>query len=266
MTFEFDSEGFLTDRRGALEAEIDGAHRELFARARQINRDCHDLLFAADIRNRDVQHLLIAPLFVRALEHYQATLILLGTGLIAPARVLLRATVEAVFTTRAVAADEKALTAFINADLHWRRKMIKKAQQHDHTNLEELREAITPALIENLEKQIKTSGAKPLKVEDLSRLAGMHEWYTTHYALLSKATHTSVRELESYLSLDDAGEVRSLTYAPSMEEIPHLVLTAAHCILLGAAAFAGTFELDFQAKGSAHVKFVEAGFRSLNEE
>lgn len=186
-------------------------------------------------------------------------------GLIAPARVLLRATVESVFTTRAVARDEKVLRAFINADLLQRRKMIKIAQQHDHTNLEELREAITPELIDRLEEQIKTSGAKRLSAEELSRLAGMHEWYTTHYALLSKATHTSVRELESYLCLDQAGEVRSLTYAPSMEDIPLLVLTAAHCILLGAAAFAGTFELDFQAKGSEHVKFIEATFQSLNE-
>jgi len=265
MSFEFDSDGFLTDRRGVLEADINKVHGALFARARQINRDCHKLLFAADIRNRDVQHLLIAPLFVRALEHYQATLILLGMGLIAPARVLLRATVEAVFTTRAVAADEKTLGAFINADLLQRRKMIKKAQQHDHINLEELREAITPELVEGLEEQIKASGAKAFTAEELSKLAGMHEWYTTHYALLSKATHTNVRELESYLSFDEAGEVRSLTYAPSLEEIPLLILTAAQCILLGAAAFAGTFGLDFQAKGNEHVKFVEAGFRALNE-
>jgi Family of unknown function (DUF5677) len=266
MTFEFDADGFLTDRRGALEAATDKLHGALFARARQINRDCHELLSTADIRNRDVQQLLIAPLFVRALEHYQATLILLGTGLIAPARVLLRATVEAVFTMRAITLQEEALKDFINADLLWRRKMIKSAQQHHHTNLEELREAITPELIKSLEEQIKSSGAKALSAEKLSKLAGMHEWYTTHYALLSKATHTSVRELESYLSLDEAGEVRSLTYAPSMEDIPLLILTAAHCILLGAAAFAATFELDFRAKGDEHVKFIEAGFRSLNNE
>jgi hypothetical protein len=266
MIFDFDSDGFLTDRRRELEAGIERSHRDLFSRARQINHDCHELLFAADIRNRDARHLLVAPLFGRALEHYQAALILLGMGLIAPARVLLRAIVEATFTTRAVALHEEALKAFINADLVWRRKMIKKAQRCDHTNLEDLRQAITPALVEKLEEQIKSSGTKQLTAEDLSKFADMHEWYTTHYALLSKATHTNVQDLESYLSVDDAGEVRGFIYAPSMEEIPLLVLTAAHCILLGAAAFAGTFELDFQAKGSEHIKFVETAFRSLNEQ
>ena len=264
MIFEFDTNGFLTNRRCALEAGINKAHAALFERTRQINRDCHELLYAADIRSRDVQHLLVAPLFARALEHYQAALILLGMALIAPAKVVLRATLESVFTTRAVAADEKALRAFINADLLQRLKMMNKAKQHDYTNLEELREAITPELIESLKEQIETSGAKPLKVEDKSKLAGMHDWYITTYTLLSNATHTNVRELEPYLSLDEAGEVRNLTYAPSNEEIHYLVLTAAHCILLGADAFAGTFELDFEAKWNQHINFVDAGFRSLN--
>jgi hypothetical protein len=203
--------------------------------------------------------------FTRALEHYQATLILLSTGLIAPAKVTLRALLESVFTTRAVAADDDALRAFINDDLFQRQKLIRRGQQHDHPNLQELREAASSDVIEGLEQQIKASGAKPLKTEELSKLAGMHDWYTTNYALLSKAIHTNVRQLEAYLSLDEFGEIRGFTYAHSMEEIPDLILTAAHCILLGAAAVAETFEIDFQIKGNGHLKFVEAGFRSLNE-
>jgi hypothetical protein len=265
MTFEFDSDGFLTDRRGALEAGINRAHGGLLALARQINHDCHELLFAADIRNRDLQGVLVATLFMRVLEHYQATLSLLGMGLIAPAKVTLRAALESVFTTRAVAAKEDALRAFINADLLQRLKLINKARQHDHTNLEELREAITPDLIESLKAQIKISGANPLNVEELSKLADMHDWYTTNYALLSKATHTNVRELEAYLSLGESGEIRRLNYAPSTDEIPHLVLTAAHCILLAAVAVDGTFEIGFGAKCSEHLKLIEAAFQSLNK-
>ncbi len=185
MTFKFDSDGFLTDRRGTLEAGINRAHGCLLARARQINRDCHELLFGADIRNRDVQGVLVATLFMRALEHYQATFILLGTGLIAPAKVALRATLESVFTTRAVAADKDALRAFINDDLLQRRKLIRKAQQHDHTNLDELREALTDDVIKTLEQQIEAWGVKPLTTKCLSKLAGMHDWYITSYALLN---------------------------------------------------------------------------------
>jgi hypothetical protein len=264
--FEFDSDGFLTDRRRILESAISSAHDRLLKRARQINRDCHELIFAAPIHNRDPKEMLCATLFARVLEHYQATLLLLGTGLIAPAKVALRATIESVFATRAVAIDKEAWRAFINDDLFQRRKLIRRAQQHDHINLEGLREALTQEVIDHLEQQIEASGATPLKTEDLSKRAGMHEWYTTHYALLSKASHTNVRQLEAYLSLDESSEIRGVTYAPSMEEIPHLVLTAAHCILLAAEAVAGVFEIDFQAKMRDHLAFIEAGIRALNQQ
>lgn len=266
MIFDFDNDGFLTNRRSALEAGIERGHSDLFARARQINRDCHELLFAADIRNREVQHLLVAPLFARALEHYQATLILLGIGLVAPSKVALRATIESVFTLRAVVANDESLNAFITADLIQRLKMINRAQKFDHPNFEELREAITPELVDTVKEQIRLFGAKYRTVEELSKLAGMHDWYTTQYALLSEATHSTVRDLESYLSLNEAREVQGLIYAPSMDQVPFLLLTAAHGILIGADVFVETFELDFQVKGREHIKFIDAAFRTLSDE
>jgi hypothetical protein len=266
MFFEFDADGFLTERRSALESGIRRAHGCLLARARQINRDCHELLFAAEINKRDPKELLCATLFARALEHYQATLILLGTDLIASAKVALRATIESVFAIRAVATHKDVWRAFINDDLFQRRKLIRKAQQHDHINLRELCKAVTPDIIERLEQQIKDAGTNQLKTEDLSKLAGMHDWYTTTYALLSKATHTNVRELEAYLTLDESGEFQDLRYAPSTEEIPHLILTVADCILVAADAVAGLFEIDFQAKMREHLEFIEAGIGTLDAE
>lgn len=267
MTFEFDADGFLTHRRSVLELVVHRVHGRLLEHAKKINRDCHELLYLADIHKHDPKEVLCAILFARALEHYQATLILLGMALIAPAKVALRAMMESVFTTRAVAIDKDAWRAFINDDLLQRQKLIRRAQQYDHTNLKALREALTQDDVAGrLEEQIKTSGAKKLTTKELSKFAGMHEWYTTEYALLSKATHTSVRDLEDYLSPDFAGELQDLKYAPSAEEIPHLILTAAHCILLAAGAAAGIFEIDFQAKMREHLAFIEAGIDSLNEQ
>jgi hypothetical protein len=56
----FDCDGFLTGRRGELEARIDGAYGRVLAPARQINHDCHKLIFGADVRNHDPQALLVA--------------------------------------------------------------------------------------------------------------------------------------------------------------------------------------------------------------
>jgi len=261
-TFEFDDDGFLTKRRAQLVASIRDANARLFAQAEQINRDCHKLLFSVAPHNEDGREVVVAVTFIRALEHYQAAVLLLEGGLIASAKVAIRATLEAVFTARAIAVSDETLKAFITADHVQRRKLIRKAQQHDHTNLEELRTAVSPRLIDEIEAEIKATNAKSLSVETLSKLAGMHDWYTTVYAMLSMATHTAVRELECYLQVDAFGEIKSLEYAPSLGEVPWLLLTVAHCILLGGDAIAKTFGVPFGVK-AGHVKFIESTFASL---
>ncbi len=125
-----------------------------------------------------------------------------------------------------------------------------------------MRTAVSPRLIDEIEAEIKATNAKSLSVETLSKLAGMHDWYTTVYAMLSMATHTAVRELECYLQVDALGEIKSLEYAPSLGEVPWLLLTVAHCILLGGDAIAKTFGVPFGVK-DGHVKFIESTFASL---
>ena len=261
-SFEFDEDGFLTQRRVQLVASIRNTSPRLFARAEQINRDCHALLFALSPHNEDGREVLVTVTFIRALEHYQAAVLLLEGGLIAPAKVAIRATLEAVFTARAIAATDEALKTFIAADLLQRRKLIRKAQQHDHTNLAELRGVDSEKLVNELEAQIQATEAKPLSTERLAQLAGMHDWYTTAYAMLSMATHSAVRELECYLVVDAADKIQSLEYAPSLEEVPWLLLTVSHCILLGGDAIVKTYSVPFDAK-AGHVKFIETEFASL---
>lgn len=266
MMFKIDSDGFLTTRSDELEAEIYALHHDLFTGARQINHDCHELLFSSSIRNRDVHAIIVATLFMRAMEHYQAVFILLGRGLIASARVSLRALVETIFKTRAISIDHDALRIFITEGLVYRERLIKKIRSSTYFNLEEISEIIPDEMVKDLKQNIQSIGAKARTTGDWSKLAGMHDWYTTNYTLLSKAVHTEVDELEAYLDLGESGEIEQFHYAPSMEEIPLLILTAAHCLLIGASAFDKTFEMAFGLKGDQHSKFVEAGFRALDEE
>jgi 2-oxo-4-hydroxy-4-carboxy--5-ureidoimidazoline (OHCU) decarboxylase len=265
MEFQFDDDGFLTERGGELEDALRAAHGTLFDRIAQINRDCHGLLHSADIRNRDGQAVLTATLFVRALEHYQATFLLLRRGLIAPARAALRALVETVFRIRAIAADTAALKTFIAEDLVHRKKLINKARNNAYPNLEAARAAITADLVKEAEEEIKAAGAKALTTEEWSRTAGMHDWYATNYTLLSQAVHTQVRDLEAYLKFDQSGEIKELEYAPSLEEIPELALTAAHLMLIAASAFDKVFAIGFGQKADSHTKFVAEAFQALNE-
>ncbi|NKK60713.1 hypothetical protein GFM44_33315 [Rhizobium leguminosarum bv. viciae] len=265
MAFEFDNDGFLSERSSELEDDIYATYHDLFEGARRINHDCHALLFAADIRNRDRQAIIVATLFMRVLDHYQATIILLGRGVVAPARVTLRALVECTLKLRAIAINPDALEAFINEDLVDRLKLINKARNNAYPNLEETRAATTDDGVEELKREITQRGAKEIRTEQWSRLAGMHDWYITNYSLLSKAVHTQVRELEDYLKLGNSDEIQQLHYAPSMDELPLLIHTAAHCVLIAVSAFDKEFEMGFGPKGDEHAKFVDAAFRAIDD-
>lgn len=266
MEFRFDSDGFLTNRSNELEAGIHASHSDLFKGAEWINRDCHELLFSADICNRDVRAIITTTLFMRALEHYQATIILLGRGVIAAAGLTLRALVEATFRICALARNDDALEAFITEDLVHRKRLINKARNYPHPNLEETRRAITDELVNKLEQEIKSTGAVALSTEEWSKRAGMHELYTTHYPLLSKVAHTQARDLEAYLKLGTEGEIQELVYAPSMNEIPLLILTAASFLLNASLAFDKTFDIGFGSTGKELFEFVDSGFRALDKE
>ncbi|MCM2395213.1 DUF5677 domain-containing protein [Rhizobium sp. S95] len=265
MDFEFDADGFLTKRSSDLEDGIRAAYCPLFAGARNINRDCHDLLFSATVRNHDHRAVIIATLFMRCLDHYQATIILLGRGVIPDAKVTLRALVECIFKMRAVSINSSSLEIFIKQDLLYRLKSMNNARNNSYSNIDEARSKITDDDIAQLKAEVKRRGAKEIKIVEWSRLADMHEWYIAHYTLLSDAIHTPVRELEAYLVLGEDSEIKQLRYAPALDDIPLLLLTAAQCLLIGASSFDKTFELGFGPKGDAHSRFVEAGFRSLEE-
>jgi hypothetical protein len=173
---------------------------------------------------------------------------------------------RAVFTARAIARHDEALKAFITDDLLQRRKLIHKVQQYQHPHFEELRQAaLASDLLKRVDAEITDTGAKPLKTERLAQLAGMHDWYTTAYAMLSMATHSQVRDLECYLLLDEDEKIRSLEYAPSLKEVPWLLLTVAHAILLGGDSITATFRIPFPAK-EGHMEFINAQFAKLPPE
>lgn len=265
MAFEFDSTGFLSSKIHELELEIQAQHADLFSRAKEINSDCHEILFSTDIRRNDGRSIIAFTLFMRALEHYQATILALGRGMIAASRVSLRAVVETVFKLSAIGKDEDAFKLFIAEDVAFRRKLIKKIQGNSHPVLDEARKAIASELVRDIEQKIQSTNAKALSTEDWSKRAGMHDWYLTCYPSLSKATHTQVRDLETYLKIGERGEIEEFLYAPSLDDVPFLVSNAAYLLLVGASACDNIFGSGCGKKIESHQIFIDNHLQSLEK-
>jgi hypothetical protein len=175
MEFEFDADDFLADRVAELERNIRHTYEDLFRGAAEINRECHILLFSPCISRDDGRAVLTATLFMRSLEHYQATIILLRKSTIAAARVTLRALVDATFRLRAVATSDDTWKTFILEDQAYRIKIINKGRQTPYRNLEETRTAATDEIYEALKAENKATGARVLSMEEWSTLAGMRD-------------------------------------------------------------------------------------------
>ncbi|MBA3447756.1 MAG: hypothetical protein H0T56_09135 [Pseudaminobacter sp.] len=237
-------DGFLTENL-PFEAEIALTNGETFSLARRINQECHSLIFSnAEVRNRDGQSMLVATLFLRALQHFQAGILLLGKGLVASGKVAIRAELEAVFAVRAIAADEANFRAFVNDDLRERLELIKKARKYDYPILQRLREAISDKDFARLEDQVKRAGAaKKVTTAALSEQAELHHLYVSAYSILSRAAHSGVRELDAYLVSGLNGEVREIDYAPELDDVTDMLLTACDFILLGSDAVCHQFEI-----------------------
>jgi hypothetical protein len=168
-----------------------------------------------------------------------------------------RACLEAVFAARAIALAPDALRRFILDDQIERLKLANKADQYAYPNLEDLRQEVAKGLLSDIKLEVEADRATRFTTEDMSRLAGMHDWYVTIYPLWSKTAHSRVRDLEQYLVLDDKGEIRSLKYAPGLDSVPLLLLTTMHALLLGAQALGVLFDCDCPSSFPDHEKYLQ---------
>ena len=256
MQHQWDAQGFLASSAEALAATLLEQHRTHFERAAELNHDCHELLFRCKPRNRDGQQVVVCALFMRVLEHFQATVILLRRGLVSPAVVMARACLEGVFAARAIALAPDALRRFILADQMERLALANKAEQYAYPNLEDLRQEVARGLQAEIKSEIEADEARRFSTKEMSQIAGMHDWYVTIYSLWSKTAHSRVRDLEQYLNLDENGEIRSLKYGPGLDGVPLLLLTAMHALLLGADALGRLFDCDCPASFPGHEQYL----------
>ncbi len=227
------------------ERQISSSHDEIFTLAREVNRECHSLIFnEADIRNKDGQGMLAAALFLRVLQHFQAGMLLLSKGMVASGKVAIRAELEAVFALGAVTADEANFRAFVNDDLRERLDLIKKAQKYDYAILKPLRDAVTDEQFAQLSREAQNAGvANKVTTSLLSRQAGLHDLYVSVYSLLSRSVHSGVGAVDAYLIADSNGDVREIEYAPELDEVGDTLLTACDFLLLASDAICHQFEI-----------------------
>ena len=128
MTY-LDEEGILADNLEVFARLVRDKYAPWVAEARAYNRIANKMQYSFKVHSESAQDLFCSALFARVLEYTQTSLLLIERGLQAPARVMLRCAVEALFNLTACSADYKTAISFMDADLITRKKTGKYLQQ-----------------------------------------------------------------------------------------------------------------------------------------
>ena len=271
---ELDDNGFLGRSVEKWSGEFKKKHRPLLDRCEQLNRDAYSLLYSVEVHTEDGREIIVERLFMRAVEFYQAAILLLEKGMQTSAKGNVRSLLESVFILRAVAKCDEMLKAYIKQDECKRLKLINKAQHNKTPNLELLQQENLDPIKNEINRTIEEEEIKRISTEEFSRRANMHDWYVDIYSSwLSPATHSSVRDLEKDLVLTEQGEMLGLRCGPEDSEAPSLLAHASHCLIMGFPAVANVFFNGNSEKLSglkklwdAHCDFFKSVVDELNRE
>ncbi len=202
------------------------AHKELFEEAEKLNNDCYRILGDLKINKNDLRQTVIACLFPRCMELFQATYILVARGMCPSANIIFRSLMETTFALCATAKDDEALEAYILNDELWRLKLTNKMLRHKGDTFAEISHEALQEINTELAKKIKGQKIKKFSTEEFSKRAGLHDWYVTAYASTSNAVHATIRDMEQYLEIDEKDDIKAIRFGPTDKDI-HTILSVA---------------------------------------
>lgn len=254
-----DEEGILADNLEVFATLVRDKYAPWLAEARAYNRIVNQMQYTFKVHPESAQDLFCSALFVRILEYTQTALLLIERGLRAPARVMLRCAVEALFNLAACSANYKTAVAFMDADLLVRKKTGKYLGQVSGETLKAQvagKDVITQ--LKKLADEIDSLDAKELKVRQLAQLADLEDWYLTTYAYLSSSVHSSVRDLEKYFEYDQDGVITGMVNEPSDRGMALLILLTVEIQHLAMKAAAKTFGLIEDPQAQVHLEAIQS--------
>lgn len=187
--------------------------------------------------------LVAATCYMRTLTNIQAAVLLILRGMDAPARIMLRASMESLFKLKAIERDRNVVNAILAGDDAFRRKLWEKYKRIDDPELKAELERIGPLKSDTAEK-FKEWGVKPLSIEQMAEKGDMTLLYLSTYPVLSDTVHAGIRDLETRHVETGNGKILALHNAPKIDDLEILLLMATEFLISALEGFASILKLD----------------------
>jgi len=256
---KFEEHGFLSDEILQLKNKLRKDYNEWFEVLYLINGYCQSLQYKLNIDNQNSQQVVCAALYSRCLSMCQAALAIAMKGMDVQTRILLRCALESLFILVASSKSEDIAKEFVTAYQLERLKLFNKARSWRADSLKELAaKHTTDEMKEKIEKDIEETGSKKIYTEQMAIKAGLHDWYLTAYSIFSQSVHSSIRDLEKHLIIDDQKNIIGLKNEPSTENIDRLFITAAEAMLHALMALERIFDVKTDV-------FVDSTYKTIGK-
>jgi len=240
----YESHGFIGQEIHRWIKATKQTHKALFELAERLNADCYGSLANVKINSGSLRQTLIACLFARCLELFQATYLLVARGMSPSANITLRALMEAMFVLCATAKDDDALEAYVIDGERERLRITKKLLADTNSALSSDRLDVIRGIRNELDEKFKKQKVKKFSTEEFAKKAGLHSWYLTAYAKTSWAVHTTVRDIERYLVLDEEENLKSIKFIPTDEDAVTVLSSGCNAMIISLGKFLSLLEAD----------------------
>lgn len=235
-------EGFLSDETDAVVTTIRAKYVSWFSELRVLNGLLVRAQYGLTIHVQSAREVVCAALYLRALVHGQATMLLIERGMAASARAMARCAMEALFNLGACAREPAKALAFLDADeVANLRKMKYLATVKDPTARETVAESNLDQILADTQRRISELDARELKTRDMAKAAGLEDLYLTGYAFLCGAVHSSARDIDQHFEVDADGNPRALVNEPIIDGLDKLCLMVGEIMVASSRALAEVF-------------------------
>lgn len=252
------TDGFIADEAAGVVAVVRARYAAHFTHLASLNRLLTMAQYRIEAHRESAQHLTCIVLFVRALAHCQATILLLERGMRPSGRAMLRCSLEALFNLGACASDHRIALAFIDSHHVDRRRLGRNLAQVEALEARALIEPDLEETMRAINAEIEAVGASERGVRTMARAAGLEDVYLVAYALLSGAVHSRAGDLDRHFrETQDSGRLELLA-EPEIDNLNEEIELLAAVMAGIAGPLDKVFALGISSECDRHYAAIQA--------
>lgn len=199
---------------------------DIFALAEDANRVAVAALRSAKLANVENSKFVIYLLTIRVVESYEAIILLMELGMTAPAKLIIRPLLEAMFSLAAIQKDESLVDRYFDTQNKAHFELLRSTTQWKDEILRVLsREHGFERKYIEKKKELKETPPETLRPIEWAKAAEYEDLYHVYYAHYASFTHSNLSALEDHISRDEEEKVEA-AFGPSIEGFYDIVRSA----------------------------------------